>query len=291
MSSDQVHSMAQKERELVFYGVIVLIVAGHALSVLLDLAAIQVVLGLALIGYIPGALLIRLLFHKSKKLTAFENIVLSVVFSLVLCAGLGLLLNMLPGGLSPTTINLALWGGVALLLALNLGFHRGRAESSAATERHPVSLLEQFKARLSKAELVAYSAILVIALLCVALLAYLLLRVESGEYFTEFYALGPEGLADSYPREAVAGEAVSVTTGITNREGVPADYRIEVRVGDQQIGAGGPIALADGETWEGPVGFALTQPGADQKVEFLLYKAGEAEPYRALHLWLTVTAD
>jgi uncharacterized membrane protein len=280
---------SDRRRDLGFHAALLLIASGYALSIVLDFTAGQVVLGLITIGYIPGALLIRLLFHRSRKLTIFENIVLSVVFSLVLCAGLGLLLNMLPGGLSPTAINLALWGLVALLLALNLGFHRGRSEQSAPSEQRPVSLFEQLKARLSKAELVAYSAILVIALILVALLAYLLLTVESGERFTEFYILGAEGLAESYPREVAAGQAVTVTAGVTNREGVPAAYRIEVRVGDQPIGAAGPIALADGETWQAPVQFTLTGPGDDQKVEFLLYKDADPAPYRTLHLWIDVT--
>ncbi|MFN2228017.1 MAG: DUF1616 domain-containing protein, partial [Anaerolineae bacterium] len=78
--------------------------------------------------------------------------------------------------------------------------------------------------------------------------------------------------------------------GITNREGVPATYRIETLVGDQPIGDAGPISLADGETWEGPVQFTLPQPGDDQQVLFFLYRDGDPEPYRSLRLWLNVTA-
>ena len=268
--------------------VLLLIGTGYALSSLLGFTVGKVVFGFITIGYVPGALLIRLLFHASKKLTVFENLVLSLVFSLVLCAGLGLLLNVLPGGLSPFNINLALWGLVALLLILNLGLHRWRAGQVAPTKPHSESLLRQIRTQLSKTEFVAYSVIVVIALICLALLFSLLLQANNGERFTEFYVLGTEGIAESYTHEVVVGEDVSITAGLTNREGEPADYWVEVRIDGLPIRTEGPVMLVDGETREVPIHFVFTQPGADQKTEFLLYKEGETEPYRSLQRWINV---
>jgi uncharacterized membrane protein len=97
--------------------------------------------------------------------------------------------------------------------------------------------------------------------------------------------------SDDLVHEVVAGQSVSITAGITNREGVPATYQIEIRVADQQIGAAGPITLADGETWEGPVQFTPPQPGDDQQILFFLYRDSGTGPYRSLHLWINVAAQ
>ena len=121
--------------------------------------------------------------------------------------------------------------------------------------------------------------------------AAILLLPKPGEHFTEFYILGPEGLAESYPREAAVGEPLSVTAGIHNLEGVAAEYQIEVWAGEQQIGAAGPLRLADGETWEGPVAYALPLPGDDQQVHFYLYRDASVEPYRSLRLWIDVVEE
>ncbi len=49
-----------------------------------------------------------------------------------------------------------------------------------------------------------------------------------------------------------------------------------------------PLALDHDEKWENEVGFVLQVVGDDQKVEFILYKNGEEEPYSSLHLWIDV---
>jgi len=114
---------------------------------------------------------------------------------------------------------------------------------------------------------------------------------KPGERFTEFYLLGPEGLAENYPRQAVVGQPVTVTVGIANQEGVPAGYRVEVRNGDHLIGQAGPVQLNSGGTTEMPVTFTPVDVGDDVKVTFLLYRDGGAQPYRSLRLWLKVNEE
>ena len=50
----------------------------------------------------------------------------------------------------------------------------------------------------------------------------------------------------------------------------------------------GPLELGHDERWEEIVSFTPDRAGDNQKVEFLLYKNGENEPYLKLHLWLKV---
>jgi uncharacterized membrane protein/LysM repeat protein len=118
--------------------------------------------------------------------------------------------------------------------------------------------------------------------------AAIILLPKPGEQFTEFYILGPEGLAENYPRQAAPGESLTVTAGIANREGVAAEYRIEVRAGELLIGQAGPLRLEDDEVWEGPIHYALAEPGDDQEVHFLLFRDGGGEPYRSLRLWINI---
>ena len=50
-------------------------------------------------------------------------------------------------------------------------------------------------------------------------------------------------------------------------------------------------ALGDSEKWEGKVSFTPETIGKSQKVEFLLLRNGEDEPYHSLHLWIDVRQE
>ena len=65
-------------------------------------------------------------------------------------------------------------------------------------------------------------------------------------------------------------------------------YRIEIWIDDDKSEEIGPISLASDDKWQENVTFLATKAGQDQKVEFILYRGGETEPYLDLHLWLDV---
>jgi hypothetical protein len=50
------------------------------------------------------------------------------------------------------------------------------------------------------------------------------------------------------------------------------------------------ISLAEGQTWEKPVEFAVLSPGSDQEIEFRLERENHPSPYRTLRLFLDVAA-
>jgi len=164
------------------------------------------------------------------------------------------------------------------------------------------------------------SVVLVVAILgAIGTLSYVIATPKEGEKFTEFYILGLEGKADWYPTEFVMegnktilvryrsveafqekGEEYGrVTLGIVNHEHEEASYRVEVRIngervtvwlGEQEVEELGPIVLEHEETWERETGYAPTEIGEGQKVEFVLYKDGELyfEDEESLHLWINV---
>lgn len=122
----------------------------------------------------------------------------------------------------------------------------------------------------------------------IGLLIFQVANPGSIERFTEFYILDSNGMAIDYPGQITAGEAAEVSVGIVNREQESAVYRLEVSVDGTKTGDLGPIELADGEKWEQPVTFRAEREGQNQKVEFLLFRQGQAEVYRSLHLWVDV---
>lgn len=105
---------------------------------------------------------------------------------------------------------------------------------------------------------------------------------------TEFFVLGSEGLAESYPKEATAGEPVTVTVGITNGEGETLSYRVAAYSGSARVSSSESMSIESGRTWTGRLDLTMSSPGLDQEVRIDLFTGGAKEPYRTLRLWIDV---
>jgi len=119
-------------------------------------------------------------------------------------------------------------------------------------------------------------------------LGYVIATPKIGEKFTEFNILGLERQAIEYPKEMKVWEQASVLVGIVNREQETVSYWLEVRLGGVIKSQIGPIELAHDQNWAEIVSFTPDRAGDAQKVEFLLYKQGQSEAYRVIHLWIDV---
>ena len=128
----------------------------------------------------------------------------------------------------------------------------------------------------------------VLILAAIASIIYVTLAPPTTERFTEFYVLGVEARAEDYPSELVVGEEGKVRLGIENYEWQEIAYRVEVRIDGEDNNKIGPIVLAHRQKWMEGVGFIPDKTGEDQKVEFLLFKQGESEPYDFLYLLVDV---
>ncbi|HIH03010.1 MAG TPA: DUF1616 domain-containing protein [Methanoregulaceae archaeon] len=138
------------------------------------------------------------------------------------------------------------------------------------------------------------------------------------EPFTEFYLLGNDGIAEDYLFDLRAGQGQPVIMGITNHEGAPASYVVEVWAAHETIVASTNrthvdsmtqigtvrVDLLDGQTYEQPYQVTVSDKDAN-KVEFLLFfqdpeKVGSVPPasmsgqdrvdaaYRNVNLWIAV---
>jgi uncharacterized membrane protein len=258
----------------------------------LSLGPLQWALGLAWVLVVPGYWLTLALFPSAADLDGPERAGLALGLSVAWAPVLALVLDRLPWGIRLWPILVGELVSVALFAAVALG--RGARLPAGAAYAPGRPQPRVWWRDQPAADRWVYGVVAAALLVGAVAAATVFLVPSPDEFFTEFYVLGAGGLAEDYPREAAVGEALEVTLGITNRERHPLTYQVEVWAVDpwsevqSRVGTAGPVALAPGETWEAPLTWQMPQAGEDQQVQFLLFRAGDAAPYRQLRLWLDV---
>ena len=134
--------------------------------------------------------------------------------------------------------------------------------------------------------------IILIAAVSAALgvLGYTIANPPAEERFTEFYLSGLEGKAVDYPTELKVVDEGRVIVGIINREHENVTYHVEITIDGVKNTEMGSVTLEHGEKWEEVASFVPKRVGNDQKVEFLLYRLGQDDVYRRIHLWTDIIA-
>jgi uncharacterized membrane protein len=300
-SLDQ-RSWPGKDMALILLGAGVLaltILAGEFLTlpaiVSWSLALVRVALGLAYVLYVPGYCLAGALFPGADDLDGLERTGLSLGLSVTWASALALILDRLPWGLSLGSMLGGLLASIAAFAAVAVWRRRRLPAGAAFAPALAWRPGPWWRARppLDRRVLLACAGALLVAGLSAAWVAFV---PSPADFMTELYILGREGLAEDYPRQATAGESLSVTLGIANREREVMTYRVAVWAVDpwggrrELVNAAGPFVLSPGETIEQPLAWQMPWPGDDLVVEFHLFAGGQdgAEPYRSLRLWLDV---
>jgi len=252
------------------------------------LSAVRLFLAVAFVLFFPGYAMQAALFPRADDdLDGVERIALSFGLSIATVPALALLLDRLPWGLRLWPI---LTGEALVILTCSL---------VASIRRFALPQAEHFLLQIrldprgwwreqDRSNRLIYG-LLVAALLVVCLSAAAILFLpKPGQHFTEFYMLGPEGLAENYPRQGVVDQPLTAIVGITNRESIPAECRVEVVAAGCLVGGTDPVWLDSGATHETLIVFTPNRAGEDVEVLFLLYRDGLGVPYRTLRLWLQV---
>jgi len=251
------------------------------------LEPVRIALGLLLVLFFPGYVLLATLFPRRESLDGIERVALSLGLSLALVPLLGLVLNFTPWGirLTPIVTVLSLW--TAAFAALAWGQRRRvapeerfevRWQPVAAWARKPRRPLE-----------VMLGLFLVAAVMAVAgVIAWRIQRPTLGESFTEFYILGEEWQLQDYPTLLQVGQSQEYNVGIVNHEGETATYTIRSLLGGIHSGSAGPLTLKDGDKWEGQISVTPASAGEQQKLELRLYRDTGSEAYRSVHLFVDV---
>ncbi len=258
---------------------------------------LRTVLGLPLVLFLPGYALIAALFPAKSDLDGIERVALSFGLSIAVVPLMGLGLNYTPWGIRLVPVLIS----ISLFTLLMCGLAYLRRERLFPKERFEVpfregalalraEVLEKPESQTDK----ILTIILILSILAsVVTLVYVIVTPKEGEHFTEFYILGPGGMADDYPTDYVLGESGTVIIGVVNHEYRTVNYSLEVRLDNKTLPLPEDISqvrLGHNVTWERPLTITPPTEGTDMKLRFLLFNESEKEvPYRDLHLWIDVS--
>jgi len=188
---------------------------------------IRIILGLPFILFIPGYILIFALFPTKKTdqgIDIIERVALSFGLSIAVVPLIGLGLNYTEWGirLEPILISIFIFiigiGAVAIY----------RWFMTPPEKRFIISLniaLPKSESKMDRALTIILAISIIVAM---ASLVYVIATPKIGEKFTEFYLLGPSGIADDYPRNLTMGKNASVFIGVVNHEYKTINYTVEI---------------------------------------------------------------
>lgn len=272
---------------LVVIGTILCII--FVLTPVLNDTVFRILFDFIFILFAPGYSLIAALFPKKDDLKTIERITLSIGLSIAVTSLIGFLLNYTPFGiiLGPILLCLSVF---TILMSIVAYIRRCKLledeRFSANFKYHFNRMVESLKQESGKDRIL--SIVLVISMiLAVATTAYVIV-VPKGEKFTEFYILGPKGMASDYPTNLTAGESGNVTVGIENHEYSTVNYEMVIKLNNQTIDDKN-ITLSNNQTYLEPFKFIPYSYGQNHELEFLLYKLPDTNNvYRSLHLWLNI---
>lgn len=262
--------------------VILLIVTIHFFPSL----TVQIILGLPFILFFPGYVLLAALFPQKGRLESNERIMLSLGMSIAVVPLIAMILNFTPWGITiaTTLYSLALYIFIVSVIAW---FRNSKLpEDERFGNKLQLPKLSWGESPLDK--VISISGALSI-LVMLGVLGYFIAAPKTENNFTEFYILGQEGKAIDYPDEIKLGEKVTVIAGIVNYEHETVDYQIIVIINGAYSKATGLISLEHLQKWEDTISFMPGDIGNNQRLEFLLIRTPDSEPYlEPLHLWINV---
>lgn len=195
---------------------------------------LRIAIGLPFILFIPGYLLIFTLFPQQKQknngIDTIERIALSFGLSLAIVPLIGLGLNYTSWGITLPSI---LTANTLFIIAMTITSYF-RWIQLPINERFIISFdlsMPTYENKIDQALTLILIASIIIA---ATTLIYVLITPKTGEKFTEFYILGPNGLADDYPQNLTTNQNATVILGIANHEYQQMNYTVEIWLSDQE---------------------------------------------------------
>lgn len=257
----------------------------------LDDTFIRTILGLPMVLFIPGYVLVAALFPKNDDIGAVERIALSVGLSIAVVSLLGLLLNFTFGiKLVPILFTLCIYSIVLMLIAAY------RREKLPEEERFSISLHRSYEiidseinANRSRADKILTGILIFFIALAIGLSFFVIATPKTGERLTEFYILGPNGKVENYSTNLKYNLPSEILVGVVNHEYTSVNYTVRVAL-DKDVLSDTLFRLNNNETWEKNITFVPNKEGNNMKLEFWLFNEDNfTVPYRDLHLWVNVT--
>ena len=249
----------------------------------IPVSALRIILGLPLVLFSPGYVLLSALFPRKEGLSGLQRVALSFGLSIAIVILVGLILNWTPWGLGPDTVLMSL--AFFILLTSIIAYLR-RRKTPSEQRFIPSFTVSQPQWRgatgLDKA-LIVILCLFVVGVLVLS--SYVVVAPRAHEKFTEFYLLG------DYPAGLIVGQEGKVILGIVNHEGREVSYKVNVYINGLHNGEIGPLLLTDEQKWEGEAYFTPQEAGEEQKIEFLLFRDGGSKPYQSVYFFVDVAEE
>lgn len=189
--------------------------------------SLRVILGLPFILFIPGYVLVFALFPTRKTdhgIDTLERLVLSFGLSIAVVPLIGLLLNYTPWGIRLEPILFSL---LFFIIGIgSVGIYRWK--KTPPEHRFTITFEVSFPKQENKIDQTLTIILIIVIISVLASLIYVITLPKTGETFTEFYLLGPQGKAEGYPRNLTIQENATVIIGVANHEQRQINYTIEI---------------------------------------------------------------
>ncbi len=276
-----------------------LLTLAFVLTPVLSDTYVRTVLGIPMVLFIPGYVLIAALFPKKSDLEGVERIALSFGLSIAVVPLLGLLLNFTFGiRLIPILLTLCFYT-IALIIAAALRRKNLPEEERFNVPFHKVYdiINNEFSSPRSRTDTMLTGMLIFSIALAAGMVYFVITTPKTGERFTEFYILDTDGKAQNYTTDLKLNSSAEVLVGVINHEYTSVNYTVEVVLSsvlssalDRDVLADARFTSGHNETWEKNMTFIPDREGRDMKLEFWLFKEDNfTVPYRELHLWVNVT--
>lgn len=252
---------------------------------------LRTLLGIPMVLFIPGYVLISALFPKKFDLKSIERMALSFGLSIAVVPLLGLLLNFTFGIKILPILFILCFYTIAFIFIAAL-----RREKLPPEERFNLPYYHGYKfiyneinVKRNKKELVLIGILIFSIVMVLGMIFFITATPKIGERFTEFYIMGPEGKAENFPVNLKYQNPVTIPVGVINHEYASVNYTVQVAL-DRQVITDTWFRLNNNEAWEKNMTFAPDKEGTGIKLEFWLFKEDNfTAPYRELNLWVTVS--
>jgi len=187
----------------------------------------QIIFSLPFILFIPGYILIFILFptkKNNKGIGFLERIVLSFSLSVVIFPLIGISIKYTQWGMQ--TISMLLFLLIFIIIAGIVALYRWF--KTPAERRFTIHLNISLPKTKNKLNLFLTITLTVAILISMAILVYIIVTPQTREKFTEFYILGPDNKAVGYPSNLTLDKNSEVTIGLINHEYKTVNYTIEI---------------------------------------------------------------
>ena len=261
-------------------------------------------LGIVLMIFVPGYLCGTALLPRKGDIDWTFRIVLSSGLSLAIVAFLGITLDLTPWGITLPTMVLSI---LAVSLILGLVAYRRRISLPPGERLQATLVLKMAWWRdYTLAEKILALALAAILVSTVPFLVSALSKPRPTEPYSELYLLGPTGNFTGYPVRLNRSELGSIQIVVISHEGRGSNYTVRVDLVGVQVvyntsnGHNETVemnrttlstfspTLSDGGTWTQPYGFSIATAGLYQVQVLLTLRGNLANPYRSVHLLITV---